>query len=47
MEGLLTLVLKVIYFIGVSTVSAISRYCVYEPEEDVELAEWMEKRKRD
>lgn len=46
MNGILELLLDRIYEVGMSTVNAISRADTYEPEEDVELAEWVEKRKR-
>lgn len=43
MNRLLELLLDRIYAVGMSTVNAISRTGTYEPEEDVELAEWAEK----
>lgn len=43
MNGLLELLLDRIYAVGISTANAISRADTYEPEEDVELTEWVEK----
>lgn len=41
MNDLFTMILKAIYYIGESTASAISRYSIYEPEEDIILSEMM------
>lgn len=42
MNDLLTMILKAIYFVGESTASVISRFGVYEPEEDIILSEMMD-----
>ena len=44
MKGVLNILLNGIFEVGMTTVNSISRADTYEPEEDVELAEWVEKR---
>ena len=41
MNRVLKSVLNSIFTVGMSTANAISRFDAYEPEEDVQLAEWI------
>lgn len=42
-QRLVTVIMDGIFAAGMSTVNAISRFGAYEPEEDVQLANWAEK----
>lgn len=45
MKGALTAILDGVRSIGMSTVSAVTRLDLFEPEEDIELAKWVEDKK--
>ncbi|MCI9463055.1 MAG: hypothetical protein HFI48_04090 [Lachnospiraceae bacterium] len=44
MNKLVSLVLRQISLVGMSTANSISRACIYEPEEDIALSEMMSSR---
>ncbi|MDE5937588.1 MAG: accessory gene regulator B family protein [Lachnospiraceae bacterium] len=46
MNCVLKAVLNSIFTVGMSTTNAISRFDAYEPEEDVQLAKWVEQKRR-
>lgn len=44
MNKLLSMMLKQVHSMGMSTANSISRVCIYEPEEDIILSEMISKR---
>ncbi|MDE5933269.1 MAG: hypothetical protein K2H40_12430 [Lachnospiraceae bacterium] len=42
MNDLFAIILKAVYYVGISTTSVISRNGFYEPEEDIILSEMMD-----
>lgn len=47
MKGVLMAILDGVRAVGMSTVSAVTRYDLFEPEEDIELAKWVEEKKNE
>lgn len=47
MKAVLTAVLDGVRAVGMSTVSAVTRLDLFEPEEDAELAKWVEEKRNE
>lgn len=44
MKAVLTTILDGVRAVGMSTVSAVTRFDLFEPAEDAELAKWVEEK---